>query len=58
MIKMETWCGSVGKADIENNIPLEPDRFQGGQHITKLFIGALVFKLIEDSANTALVIMH
>jgi D-alanyl-D-alanine carboxypeptidase len=49
-----TWVGSTGKADLERNIPFNVDQVSKVASITKLFIGALVFKLIEDSANTGL----
>jgi D-alanyl-D-alanine carboxypeptidase len=49
-----TWIGAIGKADIEKNIPFSVGQVSKVASITKLFIGALVFKLIEDSANTGL----
>ncbi len=49
-----TWAGSIGKADIEKNIPFEVGQVSKVASITKLFIGTLVFKLIEDSATTGL----
>jgi D-alanyl-D-alanine carboxypeptidase len=49
-----TWIGATGKADLERNIPFNVDQVSKVASITKLFIGALVFKLIEDSANTGL----
>jgi len=48
------WVGAIGKADIEKNIPFEVGQVSKVASITKLFIGTLVFKLIEDSANTGL----
>ncbi len=49
-----TWIGAVGKADIEKNIPFQVGQVSKIASITKLFMGTLVFKLIEDSANTGL----
>ncbi len=49
-----TWVGAIGKADIEKNIPFEVGQVSKVASITKLFIGALVFKLIEDSVNTGI----
>ena len=49
-----TWVGSIGKADIEKNIPFGVAQVSKVASITKLFIGTLVFKLIEDSTNTGL----
>ena len=49
-----TWIGAAGKADIENNIPFQVGQVGKVASITKLFMGALVFKLIEDSTNTNL----
>ena len=49
-----TWIGAVGKADIKNNIDFVPGTVSKAASITKLFMGTLVFKLMEDSANTGL----
>jgi len=49
-----TWIGSTGKADIEKNIPFLPSTVSKAASITKLLVGTLVFKLIEDSVHTGL----
>lgn len=49
-----TWVGSTGSADIVKNIPFRAGQVSKAASITKLFIGALVFKLMEDSVNTGL----
>lgn len=49
-----TWVGATGKADIGNNIDFVPGTVSKAASITKLFIGALIFKLFEDSVNTGL----
>lgn len=49
-----TWIGSLGKADIEKNILFQPGQVAKVASITKLFIGVLTFKMMEDSANTRL----
>jgi D-alanyl-D-alanine carboxypeptidase len=49
-----TWVGATGKASIENNIDFVPGTVSKAASITKLFMGALMFKLFEDSANTGL----
>ena len=49
-----TWIGAAGKADIENNIDFVPGTISKAASITKLFMGTLVFKLMEDSANTGI----
>ncbi|MEO5948423.1 MAG: serine hydrolase domain-containing protein [Chitinophagaceae bacterium] len=49
-----TWVGAVGKADISNNIDFLPGTISKAASITKLFIGTLVFKLMEDSVNTGI----
>lgn len=49
-----TWVGATGKADIGNNIDFVPGTVSKAASITKLFMGALMFKLFEDSANTGL----
>lgn len=47
-----TWVGATGKADIEKGIPFEMGQVSQVASITKLFMGALVFRLMEDSLNT------
>jgi len=49
-----TWIGAIGKADIENDIDFIPGTISKVASITKLFMGTLVFKLMEDSANTGM----
>ena len=49
-----TWIGAAGKADINNNIDFVPGTVSKAASITKLFMGTLVFKLIEDSVNSNL----
>ena len=49
-----TWIGAAGKADIGNNIDFVPGTVSKAASITKLFMGALMFKLFEDSVNTGL----
>lgn len=48
------WVGSAGKADIENDIDYKPCHVQKVASLTKMFMGALVFQLIEDSVHTGL----
>ena len=47
-----TWCGSVGKADLERNMPFRVDQVSKIASISKLIIGTTVFKMMEDSART------
>jgi D-alanyl-D-alanine carboxypeptidase len=49
-----TWTGSAGKADIANNIDFVPGTISKAASITKLLVGTLVFKLMEDSASTGM----
>ena len=49
-----TWIGAAGKADIENNIDFTTGTISKAASITKLFMGVLVFKLLEDSVNTGM----
>ena len=49
-----TWIGATGKADLSNNIDFVPGTISKVASITKLFIGTLVFKLMEDSAVTGI----
>jgi len=48
------WVGSTGKADIANDIDYKPCHIQKVASLTKMFMGALVFQLIEDSVHTGL----
>jgi D-alanyl-D-alanine carboxypeptidase len=49
-----TWIGSVGKADIRNNIDFAPCQIAKIASITKFMMGALVFKMMEDSVHTGI----
>jgi D-alanyl-D-alanine carboxypeptidase len=49
-----TWVGAVGHADLEHHIPFSVGQVSKAASITKLFMGALIFRLIEDSAHTNL----
>lgn len=49
-----TWVGAAGKADLTNNIDFVPGTVSKAASITKLFIGTLVFKMMEDSVNTGI----
>jgi len=49
-----TWIGAIGKADLSNHIDFVPGTISKIASITKLFIGTLVFKLMEDSVNTGM----
>ncbi len=52
--KNGTWVGATGKADLTNNIDFVPGTVSKVASITKLFIGTLVFKLMEDSVTTGI----
>lgn len=49
-----TWIGATGKADIGNDIDFVPGTVSKVASITKLFMGTLVFKMMEDSVNTGM----
>ena len=49
-----TWVGATGKADIANNIDFTAGTISKAASITKFFMGALVFRLMEDSSVTGL----
>ncbi|MGB3004933.1 MAG: serine hydrolase domain-containing protein [Chitinophagaceae bacterium] len=49
-----TWVGATGKADISNNINFTPGTISKAASITKLFIGALVMKMMEDSVSSGI----
>ena len=48
------WVGSAGKADGVENSAYQPCHIQKVASLTKMFMGALVFKLMEDSSNSKL----
>jgi D-alanyl-D-alanine carboxypeptidase len=48
------WIGAAGKADLSNNIDFVPGTVSKAASITKLFIGTLVFKMMEDSVNSGI----
>ena len=48
------WIGAIGKADLSNNIDFVPGTISKVASITKLFMGVLVFKMMEDSTNTGI----
>jgi D-alanyl-D-alanine carboxypeptidase len=52
--KNGTWVSATGKADIANDINFVPGTISKVASITKLFMGALMFKLFEDSIHTGL----
>ncbi|MBK9570254.1 MAG: beta-lactamase family protein [Chitinophagaceae bacterium] len=49
-----TWVGATGKADISNKIDFVPGTVSKVASITKLFMGTLIFKMMEDSVNTGM----
>lgn len=52
--KYGTWVGSTGFADLEAKIPFGVGQVSKIASITKFYVGTMIFKLIEDSANTKL----
>lgn len=52
--QLGTWIGAAGKADISNNIDFVPGTVSKAASITKLFMGTLLFKMMEDSLNTGI----
>ncbi|HEX6332747.1 MAG TPA: serine hydrolase [Flavisolibacter sp.] len=49
-----TWVGATGKADIERNINFDLGQVGSVASITKLFMGTLIFRLMEDSVNSGI----
>ncbi|HSK13809.1 MAG TPA: serine hydrolase domain-containing protein [Phnomibacter sp.] len=47
-----TWVGSTGYADLGAKTPFGVSQVSKIASITKLFVGTMIFKLIEDSVNT------
>ncbi len=43
-----TWYGASGKADIAKGIPMQPCHVNKVASLTKIFMGALTFKLVEE----------
>jgi D-alanyl-D-alanine carboxypeptidase len=50
--KHGTWIGATGKADFANNIDFVPGTVSKAASITKFFLSTLLFRLMEDSANS------
>lgn len=49
-----TWVGATGKADIQNNIDFVPGTVSKAASITKLMMGTLLFRMMEDSLATGI----
>ena len=49
-----TWVGSRGKADIGNDIDFVPGTVSKAASITKMMMGTLVFRMMEDSNRTGM----
>src|SRR5688572_11326591 len=49
-----TWVGSRGKANIGNDIDFVPGSISKAASITKMMMGTLVFKMMEDSNRTGM----
>lgn len=49
-----TWVGATGKADIGNNIDFVPGTVSKAASITKLLMGTLLFRMMEDSVTTGI----
>ena len=47
-----TWVGSIGKSDLERNMPFRVDQVSKIASISKLIIGTTVFRMMEDSVRT------
>lgn len=53
-----TWIGAKGKADLSNDIAFAPGTISKIASITKLFIGTLAFRMMEDSVNSGIGYRH
>lgn len=49
-----TWIGAAGKADIKDDIDFVPGTVSKAASITKMFMGVLIFKMMEDSVNSGI----
>ncbi len=49
-----TWMGAAGKADLSTNISYLPGTVSKAASITKLIMGTLMFRLMEDSTQTGI----
>jgi D-alanyl-D-alanine carboxypeptidase len=47
-----TWVGSIGKSDLQRNMPFRVDQVSKIASISKLIIGTTVFRMMEDSVRT------
>jgi D-alanyl-D-alanine carboxypeptidase len=52
--KNGTWIGAAGKADIHNNVDFAPTQIAKIASVTKFMMGALVFKMMEDSVHSGI----
>ncbi len=43
-----TWYGAAGMADIDQKIKMQPCHVSKAASVTKIFIGALIMKLVEE----------
>jgi D-alanyl-D-alanine carboxypeptidase len=49
-----TWMGAAGKADLSTGINFKPGTVSKAASITKLMVGTMVFRLMEDSVRTGI----
>jgi D-alanyl-D-alanine carboxypeptidase len=49
-----TWIGATGKADITTGKNFKPGTISKAASITKLMVGTMVFRLMEDSVDTGI----
>jgi D-alanyl-D-alanine carboxypeptidase len=47
-----TWVASVGKSDLERNMPFRVDQVSKIASVSKFIIGTTIFKMMEDSLRT------
>jgi D-alanyl-D-alanine carboxypeptidase len=52
--KNGSWIGSAGKADLKSNVDFAPTQVAKIASVTKFMMGALVFKMMEDSIHSGI----
>ncbi|MGZ8537328.1 MAG: serine hydrolase domain-containing protein [Flavisolibacter sp.] len=52
--KAGTWCGSIGKADLENNVNFTVGQISKIASVSKFIIGTMIFRMMEDSIRSGL----
>lgn len=52
--KSGTWCRSIGKSDLEQNVIFKVDQISKIASVSKFVIGAMIFRMMEDSVRSGI----